>query len=89
MNLVLDFRHANGRNRATLLESEGRGLGHEYTILNVCSAVLAVISLALILLGGTGLYLWFRNHRERRLGGALLAAGSGLAAVLALWMRAG
>jgi hypothetical protein len=24
MNLVLDFRHANGRNRATLFESEGR-----------------------------------------------------------------
>ena len=49
----------------------------------------AVISLALILLGGTGLYQWFRDRRDRRLGGVREAAGSGLAGVLALWMRAG
>ena len=81
--------HENGFRGVLNRIHQSRGLWHEYTILNVWSSVLAVISLALILLGGTGVYLWFRNHRERRLGGALLAAGSGLAAVLAWWMRAG
>ena len=60
---------------------------HEYPPLNRWSAVSGLVSLGLLLLGATGLYLWFRNHSERWIGAALLGAGGGLAAVLIVWMR--
>ncbi|MBZ5622613.1 MAG: PepSY-associated TM helix domain-containing protein [Acidobacteriia bacterium] len=64
------------------------GTWHEYPLLNAWSAVLGLVSLGLLVLGGTGLYLWFLNHSERWIGAVLLAAGGGLAALLIVSMRA-
>jgi hypothetical protein len=66
---------------------QAQGVWHEYPPLNRWSAVSGLVSLGLLLLGATGLYLWFRNHSERWIGAALLGAGGGLAAVLIVWMR--
>jgi hypothetical protein len=66
-----------------------QGLWHGYRILNLWAAFLGLASLGLLLLGATGLYLWFRNRRERLVGAILVAGGSGLAVVLIGWMRAG
>jgi hypothetical protein len=66
-----------------------RGLGHGYPPLNAWAAVLGLVSLGLVILGVTGLWLWFQNQKERRIGAVLLAAGASLAIVLIVWMRAG
>lgn len=34
-----------------------------------------LVSLALLTLGVTGLYLWFKNHSSRRVGAVLLLVG--------------
>jgi hypothetical protein len=52
-------------------------------------AAVGFVSLGLLALGATGLWLWFQNHRERWIGGALLASGIALAATLIVSMRAG
>ena len=49
----------------------------------------AFLSLSLLLMGLTGLYLWFKNHQERWIGAALLLAGGGLTLGLILSMRGG
>ena len=64
-----------------------QGMWHGYPLLNVWSAVLGIVSLGLLVMGGTGLYLWFRNHSERWIGVVLLGAGGGLALILIVWMR--
>jgi len=66
-----------------------QGVWHGYRLLNIWAAFLGLVSFGLLLLGATGIYLWFRNQRERTTGSILLAAGSGLAVVLIGWMRAG
>jgi hypothetical protein len=45
--------------------------------------------LALLTLGITGLYLWFRNHSSRRTGGVLLLTGVSIALGLIVSMRSG
>jgi hypothetical protein len=64
-----------------------QGMWHEYPLMNLWSAVLGLVSLGLMVLGVTGLYLWFRNRSERWIGAVLLGAGGGLAAILIAWMR--
>jgi hypothetical protein len=49
----------------------------------------ALVSLALLTLGVTGLYLWFKNHSSRRTGGVLLFAGAAIALALILSLRNG
>jgi len=51
--------------------------------------VAILFSLGLLTLGVTGIYLWFRNHNERWIGGVLLLAGAGIAAGLIVSMRLG
>ena len=63
------------------------GMWHEYALLNVWSAMLGLVSIGLLVLGASGLYLWFRNHSERWIGVVLLAGGGGFAAMLIVWMR--
>ncbi|MCP5112745.1 MAG: hypothetical protein GY953_18115, partial [bacterium] len=41
------------------------GLHHDYTPFNLWGFLVGVISVGLILLGATGLYLWFKLHSER------------------------
>jgi len=64
-----------------------QGLWHESALINTWSATLSLVALGLLLLGVTGLCLWFRNHSDRAIGAALLFAGSGLAAALIVSMR--
>lgn len=52
------------------------GLWHEWMLLNVWGALVGLISMGLFLLGATGLYLWFKNRRERLIGVVLLAIGT-------------
>jgi hypothetical protein len=41
----------------------------------------------LLTLGVTGLYLWFKNRQERRIGTVLLLIGAGIPVALILSMR--
>jgi hypothetical protein len=50
------------------------GFWHGDLALNAWGALVAFISVALIVLGLTGIYLWFTIHSERLAGGILLAA---------------
>jgi hypothetical protein len=63
------------------------GLNYDYPILNVWGVLVGVISLGLFTLGATGLYLWYQNHRERRIGGVLLAGAVTVIGTLVVWMR--
>jgi len=46
-----------------------------------------VVSTGLLTLGLTGLYLWFKNRAERRIGIALLLLGAGIPLALMISMR--
>jgi len=94
----VEYSVATGEAKVTTADSRLRGLlnrlhqvqgmWHEYPLLNLWSGVLGLVSLGLLVLGATGLYLWFRNRSERWIGAALLGAGGGLTAILIAWMRA-
>jgi hypothetical protein len=49
------------------------GLWHEPVTMKLWGVVVAVVSTALLLLGATGVYMWFARRTERVLGAALLA----------------
>lgn len=51
------------------------GLWHEYAPANVWAALSLLASAGLLLLGATGIYLWFAHHSERVIGGILLGVG--------------
>jgi hypothetical protein len=51
------------------------GLWHEYAASNVWAAISLLTSAGLLLLGATGIYLWFAHHRERLIGGILMGFG--------------
>jgi len=54
------------------------------------AALVAIVSTALLLVGATGLYMWFTRRPERRLGMALLAVNLIVAVtLLGLLRRAG
>lgn len=50
------------------------GLWHEYPLMNAWSLALGLVSLMLLVLGITGLYMWFKIHTERLVGAVLLSA---------------
>ncbi len=51
------------------------GFWHEFAPANAWAALSLLASIGLLLLGATGIYLWFAHHEERVVGGALLALG--------------
>lgn len=53
----------------------------------IWAVVVAFVSLSLLTLGLTGLYLWFKNHSERWIGITLILAGSALTLGLIVSMR--
>ena len=57
----------------------GFGLDHDYWVMNLLGAFTFATSLAFLILGGSGLYLWFRLPKQR-LPGLILAVGSFLVA---------
>jgi hypothetical protein len=64
-----------------------QGTWHNFTLLNIWSGVLGFVSFGILLVGLTGLYMGFRNRKDRWTGLVLLFAGSGLALILIAWMR--
>jgi len=51
------------------------GLWHEYAPSNFWAAISLFTSIGLLLLGVTGIYLWFAHRSERLIGGILLGIG--------------
>jgi len=49
----------------------------------------ALVSLGLLTLGATGIYLWFQNHKERWIGGAFVVVEVVIALGLIISMRGG
>ena len=64
-----------------------RGVWHNWVAYNVWAVLLALIGCAILILGASGLYLWWKTHRDRRFTGALLIVGVTVAGGLAAWMR--
>lgn len=48
------------------------GVDHEYALHNVWGWLMLFTSIGLLLLGATGIYLWFKIYRERLVGSILL-----------------
>src|SRR5262245_15023206 len=51
------------------------GLWHEYAPSNFWAAISLFMSVGLLLLGATGIYLWFAHNSERLIGAILLGFG--------------
>lgn len=65
------------------------GLKRQVTLLNVWGWTVAIVSFALVLIGGTGLWMWFVRRTERRLGAVLLAVNLTCAIALIVLIRQG
>ncbi len=63
------------------------GFWHEDGMINVWGAVLLLTSIALFLIGATGIYLWFKTYEERTVGTVLLASGLVFAISLIVYIR--
>jgi hypothetical protein len=48
------------------------GLHHADGVLNAWGWALLLVSVGLLLIGATGIYMWFQLHKERRIGSVLL-----------------
>jgi hypothetical protein len=64
------------------------GMHHEYAPHNVWGALMFLTSVGLLVLGGTGLYLWFKLRAERRIGLILLFGNLvfGATLIVLLWV---
>ena len=51
------------------------GLWHDDWLANLWGIFLLLVSLGLFLIGGTGIYLWFKTYEERVIGSVLLGVG--------------
>jgi hypothetical protein len=63
------------------------GLWHDYWLLNAWGSLVGIVSAALILIGMTGIYLWFKLHQERLLGLILLTLSLGYSLTLMVLAR--
>lgn len=63
------------------------GFEHSSAVMNVWGAILAWISVTLIALGATGIYMWFRFYRERVVGVILLATNLCVSIALLMMLR--
>jgi len=63
------------------------GFWHELPALKLWAAAVALVSLALLGLGGTGLWLWFQRRKERRVGALLLATNLFFALTVLMLLR--
>jgi hypothetical protein len=58
------------------------GMWHDDVVQNLWGAYLGIVSGGLIVLALTGIYLWFKLHKERRTGLALLVISLGFSATM-------
>jgi hypothetical protein len=63
------------------------GFWHEPASMKRWALAVAIVSAALMLLGATGIYMWFTRRAERRIGVALLALNLAFALVIIVLMR--
>lgn len=63
------------------------GFGHELTSMNVWGGAVAVVSAALLLVGATGIWMWFLRRTERLTGLVLLAVNVAFALTLMILIR--
>ena len=54
----------------------GHGFWHDYWLHKLWGALALASSLALLLLGASGLYLWFKTYEERGIGVVILIVGT-------------
>jgi len=64
------------------------GFEHSSAAMNAWGWILASLSITPILLGATGVYMWFRIYNERRIGSILLAANLCISIALLILLRA-
>jgi hypothetical protein len=64
------------------------GLWHETPALQAWGVAVGVVSAALLLVGATGIYMWFTRRGERTIGIVLLGVNAVVAVVLLTLMRA-
>jgi len=64
-----------------------RAVGHDYAPLNAWGIMIGLVSGGLLLLGATGIYLWFTIHGERTIGLVLLAINLGVCVTLLALIR--
>ena len=63
------------------------GVWHEYTLTNVWGVFVGIISMMLVIMSLTGIYLWFKIHTERVIGVILLALSLGYSLTLIVLIR--
>jgi hypothetical protein len=63
------------------------GMEHEYLPTNIWGGLVAVVSAGLILLAMTGIYLWFKLHKERLIGAILLTLNLAYSLTLMVLIR--
>jgi hypothetical protein len=80
---------ASGNTRVITNNSFLRTFAFIHASHGVWAVTAALVSLALLTLGVTGLYLWFRNRPSRVIGGALFLFGATTAIGLIVAMRLG
>ena len=61
------------------------GFWHEFWVIRLWTLLVIVASCALIMIGGSGLWMWYQRRTERRLGAVLLAVNLGFSLTL-LWL---
>jgi hypothetical protein len=70
---ILDRRYGLGQ---TLMQLHtNHGLWHDFLPSNLWAALSLLGSIGLLLLGASGIYLWFSHHDERFVGANLLTIG--------------
>jgi hypothetical protein len=65
------------------------GVWHEWSAYNIWVVLLAAVGGGILTLGGSGIYMWWKSNRDRRVSGTVLAIAVALAGGLAAWMRMG
>jgi hypothetical protein len=63
------------------------GVTHEGFAFNIWGWLLGLVSLALIVIGASGIYLWFKLHSERVIGVVLLTVTLGFTLTLIILLR--
>lgn len=64
-----------------------RGMWHNWVAYNIWAVLLALVGFVILTLGATGLYLWWKTHRDLRLTGAIFVLALAITGGLAAWMR--